>query len=238
MPLEPFRERTTEQQALPVAAAPKWVNSRTFALEYLLDNIVERGVSKVELWGTRDNGQTWRSYAIDDDNRSPLQVTVDDERLYGFRIVVEAAGGPGGLAPRPGDRPELWVGVDLQRPQVELTAADVVSGDQAGRMILRWQANDEHLEPRPIGLFYSSRPTGPWSTIATSLENTGEYSWQLERQLPSRVYLRVEARDLAGNLAAYQTSEPVTIDLPQPIGRPGAVEPLGPTANEPAPGYR
>jgi hypothetical protein len=219
-------------------ATPKWVNSRTFALEYQLENIDERGVSKVELWGTRDNGQTWRSYAIDDDNRSPLQVTVDDEGMYGFHIVVEAAGGPGGLAPRPGDRPELWVGVDLHRPKVQLTAASAGSGDPAGQLVLRWQADDDHLEPRPIGLFYSSRPDGPWSTIATSLENTGEYAWQLERHVPPRVYLRIEARDLAGNLAAFQTSDPVTIELPPPIGRPGTVEPLGPTASGPPTGFR
>lgn len=252
-PLEPFREAAGSARSPSIAsgqiqieapsttsttgAAPKWVNSRTFALEYQLENIGERGVSKVELWGTRDNGQTWRSYAIDDDNRSPLQVTVDDEGMYGFRIVVEAAGGAGGMTPHPGDRPELWVGVDMHRPKVALTAASAGSGDLAGQLILRWQADDEHLEPRPIGLFYSSRPTGPWSTIATSLENTGEYGWQVARCVPSRIYLRIEARDLAGNLAAFQTSEPVTIDLPQPIGRPGAVEPLGPTASAPPADY-
>jgi hypothetical protein len=242
-PLEPFRElaptRATSLHDVSVASdqapptkcvaksaggnpsAPndisaKWVNSRTFALEYELENVGERGVSKVELWGTRDNGQTWRSYGIDDDNRSPLLVTVDDDGLYGFRIVVDAPGDAGGNDPRPGDRPELWVGVDLHRPQVELTAAEVGSGDLAGQLLLRWRVDDEHLEPRPIGLFYSSRPAGPWSTIATNLENTGEYAWHVERHVPSRIYLRIEARDLAGNRAAYQTSDPVTIDPSRP----------------------
>src|SRR5207244_10250367 len=126
---------------------------------------------------------------------------------YGFRIVVEAAGGPGGITPRPGDRPELWVGVDLHRPQVELTAAEGGTGDLSGRLLLRWHAADEHLDARPIGLFYSSRPTGPWSTIATNLENSGHYDWQVERYAPSRIYLRIEARDLAGNLAGFQSTD-------------------------------
>jgi hypothetical protein len=221
-----------------VGPGPRWVNSRSFALEYKLEDVGQQGVTKVELWGTRDNGQTWRSFAVDDDNRSPLQVTVDDEGIYGFRIVVEAAGGPGGFTPRPGDRPELWIGVDLHRPQIELTGTEIGRGDLAGRLILRWEASDDNLEPRPIGLFYSSRPTGPWSTIATSLANTGQYAWQVERHVPPRIYLRVEARDLAGNLAAFQTNEPVTIDLPQAAGLPGSVEPLGPTANEPSANYR
>jgi len=33
------------------------------------------------------------------------------------------------------------------------------------------------------------------------------------------VHLRLEARDTAGNLAAYQTYEPVSIELPPPSGR-------------------
>ncbi len=64
---------------------------------------------------------------------------------------------------------------------------------------------DNNLEPRPISLFYSSRSTGPWSAIATNLENTGEYAWRVERYVPTRFYLRIEARDTAGNLAAFQT---------------------------------
>jgi hypothetical protein len=217
--------------------SPKWVNSRTFALEYQLDNISERGVSRVELWGTRDNGQTWRNFAVDDDNRSPLQVTVDDEGLYGFRIVVDGAGTPGGQVPRSGDRPDLWVGVDLRRPQVELMTAAPGKGDLAGRVLLRWRASDDHLDPRPIGLFFSSRPNGPWSTIATNLENSGQYDWQVERHAPSRIYFRVEARDLAGNVAAYQTADAVTVEFPLPSGRPAGVTPLGPTANESRNGY-
>jgi hypothetical protein len=218
--------------------APKWVSSRTFALEYQLENISERGVARVELWGTRDNGQSWRSFAVDDDNRSPIQVTVDDEALYGFRIIVDGAGSPGGLAPRSGDRPDLWVGVDLRRPQVELTTAAGGEDDLAGRVLLRWRASDDHLDPRPIGLFFSSRPNGPWSTIATNLENSGQYDWQVDRHAPSRIYFRIEARDLAGNVAAYQTTDAVTVEFPQPSGRPQGVTPLGPTANESAAGYR
>jgi hypothetical protein len=218
--------------------APKWVNSRTFALEYQLENISERGVARVELWGTRDNGQSWRSFAVDDDNRSPLQVTVDGEGLYGFRIVVDGAGSPGSPAPRSGDRPDLWVGVDLRRPQVELTTAAAGKDDLAGRVLLRWRASDDHLDPRPIGLFFSSRPNGPWSTIATNLENSGQYDWQVERHVPSRIYFHVEARDLAGNVAAYQTTDAITVEFPQPSGRPEGVTPLGPTADESQGGYR
>jgi hypothetical protein len=264
-PLEPFREvslSTKRDQAVDSLAAgpasdvadasklwsddvqpphgvvPKQVDSRNFALEYELAELGERGVSRVELWGTRDGGQSWRRFAEDEDHRSPLYVTVDNAGLYGFRMIVEAAGGPAADIPRAGDRPELWVAVDLGRPHVELVSIQPGSGNLADHLVLRWQAADDNLEPRPIALFYSSQPAGPWSAIATDLQNTGEYAWRIERYVPTRVYLRLEARDMAGNFAAYQTAEPVVIESPQPAGILRAVAPVGPTATGAEAAYR
>jgi hypothetical protein len=217
--VDPWLWLSGPEVTVPPGATPKLVSSRTFLLEYELEEVGPWGVAKVELWGTRDGGRTWRSYAEDDNHSSPMQVTVGDSGLYGFRIVVSGGGGVGGFPPQPGDRPELWVGVDLHRPEIELTAAEPASGELAGHLLLRWWTDDDNLQPRPIGLFYSSRPAGPWTAIATNLENTGEYPWRLERHLPPRVYLRLEARDTAGNLAAYQTYEPLSIELPPPSGR-------------------
>jgi hypothetical protein len=225
-----------EQHAPPTQI--KRVGSRSFALEYDLDDTGRWGVSKVELWGTRDGGKSWHSIALDDDHRSPLIVTVDEQGLYGFRIVVDIAGSAASTPPSPGDAPELWVAVDLQRPVVELTAIERGDGNLADHLIFRWNVADDNLEPRPIALFYSSRPTGPWSAIATSLEDTGEYAWRVERFVPARFYVRVEARDTAGNLAAFQTREPIDF---VPLASPGhlrSAEPAGPTAAAPAGAYQ
>ncbi len=169
------------------ATEPKRVGSRTFALEYDLEDAGRNGVARVELWGTRDGGQIWNRYAVDDDNRSPLVVTIDSEGLYGFKILVQAATGEAIVPPRPGDEPELWVSVDLKCPIVELTSIERGEGNLADHLILHWRAQDNNLEPRPIGLFFSSRPTGPWSIIATNLENTGEYAWRVERYVPAHL---------------------------------------------------
>jgi hypothetical protein len=197
-----------------------------------------RGVTLVELWGTRDGGQSWRRYAQDDDNRSPLIVTVDEEGVYGFRIVIQVAGGTPAEPPRAGEAPELWVSVDLKRPVVELTAIERGQGNFADHLHLYWRAVDNNLEPRPIALFYSSRPSGPWSAIATNLENTGEYAWRVERYVPSRFHLRIEARDTAGNLSAFQTRDPVEFTPPSFAGRLRTAQPIGPTANESNDSYR
>jgi hypothetical protein len=199
-------------------------------LEYNLEDTGRWGVSKVELWGTRDGGRSWRSFTRDDDHRSPLVVTVDEEGVYGFRIVVEGAGNVAAIPPSAGDAPELWVAVDLHRPVIELTAIERGEGNQSDHLILHWDATDDNLEPRPIALFYSSRSAGPWSAIATNLQNTGEYSWRVDRHVPARFYLRAEARDVAGNLAAFQTREPIEFSPHTPGGRILDAEAMSPAA--------
>lgn len=212
---------------------PKLVGSRTFALEYDLDDNSQAGVTRVELWGTRDGGQTWNRYSVDDDSRSPLIVTVDDEGLYGFKIMVQTATSAAITPPHSGDEPELWVSVDLKRPIIELTSIERGSGNLADHLVLHWRVQDNNLEPRPISLFFSSRATGPWNVIAANLENTGEYAWRVERYVPTRIYLRAEARDQAGNLAAFQTRDPVEFSAAQTSGRLRPAPPAnaaGPTA--------
>jgi hypothetical protein len=206
--------RSLEVDVSPLPSNPlcRLVNSRTFALEYELDEIGAVGVAKVELWGTRDGGQTWRYFATDDDNRSPFDVTVDDEGEYGFSIVVSGTGGSNGLPPKAGDTPALWVNVDRQSPIAQILSVNATRGDTEGELTVRWQADDDNLEPRPIALYYSSRPAGPWTTIATELENSGEFRWPLERHVPRKIYLKLEAGDTAGNVAIFQTSEPLVVE--------------------------
>jgi hypothetical protein len=212
---------------LPGGTVPMMVGVRTFDLDYSLEQSGSWGISRVELWGTRDGGRTWRQYAYDDDNRSPIRVTVEGEGIYGFRIVAQSPGGPGPSHPQTGDQPELWVGVDLEAPQAELLAVEQGVGNLSDHLILRWRAADKNLDRRPIALFYSSRAGGPWTAIATGLENAGEYSWRLERHLPSQFHLRLEARDTAGNLTAYQTSQPIVLNRAQPSAHLRGVHPPG-----------
>jgi len=210
----------------PADLAARVVNSRTFDIEYDLQSVGPWGVAKVELWGTPDNGRTWQSFGVDPDNRSPIRVTVPTTGTFGFRILVDGANSAGAAPPQSGDEPELTVSVDLQPPTAELLAADLGQGNLADHLLVRWTATDTNLEPRPIALFYSSYPNGPWSTIASGLENTGKYTWRIERHVPGRFYLRLEARDTAGNLATYQSPSPIALTRPQPTGRLRNVRPI------------
>jgi hypothetical protein len=211
---------------LPPGERPRMINARRFELEYDVDTVGPSGIAKVELWGTTDGGRTWKSFGIDNDNRSPLLVNVPGEGLYGFTIVFQNGNGFGGFPPREGDLPEIWVGVDLTPPTVKITGTEM--GRDAGELLVHWEAEDELLDPRPIALSFGERQVGPWAAIAAGLENTGQYAWRLDNRVPDRIFLRIEVRDEAGNIGQFVSLEPLSLDLQRPQGRIRGVRPVSP----------
>jgi hypothetical protein len=211
---------------LPAGARPRMVNSRSFELEYEVDSVGPSGISKVELWGTRDGGRTWSVFGTDTDHRSPMPIGVDAEGIYGFRVVVQSGSGLGGRPPTEGDLPDIWIGVDLTNPVGRITSADV--DPETSELTIHWEAGDDVPDPRPISLSFSASAQGPWTPIASGLENTGSYRWRLDGRVPDRIYLRLEVRDEAGNVGTYDTAEPVALDRHRPAGRIRGVRPLGP----------
>lgn len=217
----PPRDAAARQPQEPAAGEARvlFVNRTAFALEYDLQQTHEWGVSRVEVWGTRNGGQTWRQYAIDNDRRSPVNIQAPGPDRYGFRIVVQGVGSLPAEPPRPGDPPELQVWVDSSPPVIESITASQGVGYFGDHLIIRWRVADEHLVDRPVSLAYSHRPNGPWLPVASRLAAAGEYPWRLQRHLPRALYVRLQARDRAGNTATATTPRPAVIDLSAPSGR-------------------
>ena len=99
---------------------PRMVNSRIFELDYKVDSVGLSGVRRVELWGTLDEGRTWSSFGVPRQIKSPLVVGVQQDGLYGFRVAVQNGAGVWSGRPRPGDPPDVWVGVDLTKPSIHI----------------------------------------------------------------------------------------------------------------------
>ena len=119
---------------------------------------------------------------------------------------------PGRAAPpRSGELPEVWIGVDLTKPVARILTAGEGTGAEADSLLITWEASDLALAARPITLMFAENPGGPWTVIAAGLENTGRYAWAVPTRLPQRIFLRLEARDEAGNVGTFETSEPVTL---------------------------
>ena len=202
------------------------VNTIRFQLGYRIDAIDPSGVDRVVLWMTEDGGRNWKSWGTDPDAQSPFPVEVEHSGLYGFRIVIHSRDGLTGIAPRRGDRADMWVNVDTDPPQVRITSVPYGRGDEAGRLIINWEVADEFLTLRPITLSYRSHPQQPWQVIEHGLRNTGRYTWKVAPNVPEKVFLKLEAVDQAGNVGAFQLENLIDLSGLVPRGRIQSVQPF------------
>ncbi len=209
---------------------PRWINTSHVELTYDVAEVGPAGVGKVEVWGTRDGGRTWSSYGVDNDRRSPVRVLMPEDGIVGMRIVVQSVSGVGGRRPAAGDVPEVWVGVDRNSPWARIHSTELRSGGGENRLLIRWEAQDDHLQARPISLSLSAFPGGPWSPIASGLRNTGLYVWPLRGDFPDQVYLRLDVVDEAHNTFSFETPRPVSLTPHSPEGTIRQVGPAGRSA--------
>lgn len=201
--------------------------SRRFAWDYEMP--AERPNAprlRVELWSTRDGGLSWQKAAVDDDAASPINVELPAAGLYGFRLEIVPDLPDSSNGPRPGDTAESWIGIDEDPPHAELLGAARVSESDTGGIVIRYTSRDQLPSPKTARLLFSPNAEGPWATIASSLDNQGEYRWQPDRATPARVYLRLEVSDAAGNVGAATTPEPITVATSRVMGRLGGVRTL------------
>ena len=121
--------------------------------------------------------------------------------------------GSGRDIPRPQDGTpprDLFI-VDRRAPELELLSVQSTKSARGQVVIIRWKAADEHFGERPLRLLWSTTAQGPWDEAATEIPNEGEFSWQPAAHVPETVYVRLEARDLAGNLRIAESSRPVRL---------------------------
>ena len=232
-PANPFNGFTASRPAGPAATPTaasnvgpppgvqlRWINTRVFQLTYDTRAMGGTGNVPVELWGTRDGGKSWQSFGKDPKGQSPMLVTVPEDGIYGFHMAIQNGPGMAGRPPLPGDVPGIWIGIDLTRPVGRITQAQQGVGRDGDKLFIAWEASDNReLAAKPISLSYSERLGGPWTSMATGLENTGRYTWQLTGSLPQRMYLRLEIHDAAGNMGVFETPEPVPLDLSSPAAQ-------------------
>lgn len=209
-------------RALP---AIQYFNRPEVPLEYELSKVGPSGVGSVDLYWTRDDGSTWEKYADDPalagstkTGRFLRTIELPGDGVFGFTIVITSRAGRGRTPPRPGEAPQMRVEIDSVPPVAQL-APPIPDTTRPNTLLLRWQAKDKNLTPRPISLEWAERRDGPWQPIALDIENTGQHSWTLPPTIPVQVYLRLRAKDAAGNESVAVTNEPQLVDLSEPEGR-------------------
>ncbi len=211
----------------PEAIGHRIVRDRSFKIDYRIDDIGPSGVGSVELYVTQDGGEKWYRYGVDEDRKSPFEVEVPMDGVFGFSIRVASGAGLSDPPPRPGDEPDIVIEVDASPPVVELNPLRQGTGEKRNRILITWQADDQRLSDNPIAISYSTTPGGPWTQITNWRENTGEYIWTVNAEIPPRLYVRIVARDAAGNIAKVDTPQPVLVDIAKPRARIVNVNPDG-----------
>jgi hypothetical protein len=210
---------------------PRTVNDKHIKLDYDLDGVGPAGVKAVELWGSKDGGKTWDRWGEDDDKRSPFEIHVESEATFGFCMVVVSNNGLASKPPQAGDTADVWLIVDTTKPTVTLEQAGCGQGEHAGKLDIRWKAEDAHLGERPISILFSEKAEGPWVTVAAGLPNSGQYYWAVDSRTPRKLFLKIECRDEAGNIASDMPAEPIGLEGLTPKGRIKAASPQSSKSN-------
>lgn len=209
------------------------VRSRRFQLHFDVQ-ASSSPLQAVELWYTRDGGQTWTRSGVDEDRRSPIEFVATAEGLYGFYIVLYNAVGASAPRPTAGTAAQQWVLVDETPPILQARRADVTVEAGGGHVVrIEWSAYDEHFPPRPIELSYRTPDDPNWTVLAGPIANVGRFDGVLPERLIGEVSFRVLARDRVGHVASSELS-PVTVE--PPAAPPEVVTAsFSPTVPDPAP---
>jgi hypothetical protein len=221
------------QNPAPALPALQFTRDHQVTLEYEVTKFGPSGVGSVEVYITRDDGQSWQLYgapqtvslpvptAPADPKNSPtslrrsVTVNLPNEGVYGFYLVVKSGAGLGKPAPRNGTPPQIRVELDTTPPKAKLYELVPEPGSHDS-LVITWTATDQNLVPKVL-LEWAEQHNGRWEPIGGGeLPNTGRYSWQLPPGVPPQVYLRLTVRDAAGNVSVAQTAKPILIDLNQP----------------------
>jgi hypothetical protein len=188
-------------------------------LDFEIERTGASGVGKVEIWITRDQGQSWQKGGETNNHRGPAEFDLPGEGLFGVSLVVANGRGFGGNPPQPGDRPDTWIEVDMSKPSAEIMSVRP-SGANDGALIISWQAKDKNLADNPVDLLFALKREGPWLPVARNLKNDGSYRWSAPGDAGAAAYLRLVVRDQAGNVTHCETLQPVALDdLSRPRGR-------------------
>jgi hypothetical protein len=195
------------------------VNTRRFQVGYQINDIGPSGIGRIELFITQDNGRNWSKYGDDPDQRSPFDVEVLQDGEYGFAIRVRSGVGIANHPPLPDEPPAIIVSVDQMPPRLEVLPVQQGQGANVNRLQIRWRIQDEHPAEKPVSLYYAAGRNGPWETISDWTEDDGRFEWTVDAGVPSKFFLRVLARDSAGNVNKMESVTPVVVDLSHPSAR-------------------
>lgn len=196
----------------PVSIQRQFSNSSRVFLDYRIEALGASGVGKVEVWTTRDLGQSWQKLCEDTDRQSPAELNLPGDGVYGVSLVISNGRGLGASAPNPGDAPDSWVEVDTTKPFAELVQIRAGTGEDSGALHIAWSARDKNLINDAIELQYAATREGPWHLVAKGLKNEGNVRWVPPVEVGPQAFIRLTVRDQANNVAITDTPQAIPLE--------------------------
>src|SRR5439155_18726606 len=111
------------------------------------------GVGRIEVWFTRDMGKNWAKLSEDIRRKSPAEIELPGEGVFGLTMLVTNGRGFGATPPAAGTAPDMWIEVDTTRPTAEITG---VGNAADGAFHITWRASDKNLGDEAIDLYYAA----------------------------------------------------------------------------------
>jgi hypothetical protein len=75
-----------------------------------------------------------------------------------------------------------------------------------------WKAWGKNLADRPVSLYFAEKGR-PWKLLVDGLPRKGKFVWDRPQGFPDRVFLRAQARDIAGKAVNADTHDEVLLNF-------------------------
>lgn len=190
---QPVTRRTGIENSSP---SPFYISSRTVCIPVRAYTKNREQTAELILLASDNQGESYKQVSRIHPDAKQFIFNAPHDGMYWF--IVQVVDRQGRCVPRDPFRtkPSMRVCVDTELPVIELQ----VASDQ--KMVhLAWAVKDANLEEKPVRMLeWSEERNGPWSPIAAGpFPKTGHFTWNVPDKTPSDCYLRVSARDKAGN---------------------------------------
>lgn len=203
-----------------VGATRHFLNGTHAVLGYQIEQQGTSGIGKIEVYVTRDEGQTWQKLSEDPGRRGSVEFDLPGEGVFGVTLVVTNGQGFGGTPPNRGDAPDYTIEVDLTRPTARLESPVFGTGAETGTLLITWEASDKNLGETPIDLYYASHREGPWQPIVRGAGSKAKgCRWALPADVGPEIFVRLDVTDRAGNVTRCVSAQPVMLDVARPKAR-------------------
>lgn len=200
-----FGRRPDSAPATNVPTNVKRVGTRLtgFGIPFSIDNSNDKFV-EVQLFMSKNRGLTWQFYGRQnlDAREIPFEASGDGEYWFCLKTLDRNRQ----LQPPGNATVELIVVVDTLRPEVDFR----VQTDAAGRVVCRWKADDQNIDPTTVQLAYRSLLSGndsenvwvdvPYKAVETAKNGTFSDQYAFWGDASAReMVVRLKIADLGGN---------------------------------------